>query len=318
MNRQQSYVPRGMLIFFQIFGTVFALVGLITYILFMSDVSNAIGGGEADINSKALTGLILAMLTYLAWKTLYTAIVIVRFFQNSSDDDISANRFIISALSLNLGGFFTPFVVTMLPNVATRSTINPRWFLTRTMGWTSLVGGVLSLFAYFVSVTTGQFGITNHQLFDLTQTTGIISVVVLTLGLAITLFGILSVALFYQKSSHEIFEKGNTSFATMMNIVAVIWLAILTVELLITMLFAVMRLLGAIMDFFRAMNSDGFGKAMLIFMALINLVLTAAYVGYVLYLTSRAMVGIWVQDGIEYKPYESLLRAQNSRKQKFA
>jgi hypothetical protein len=306
-----NYVPRGTIVFLQILGTVFAACGLIAYIILISDVAAGLGGTDV---SRAVAALILGILVYLAWKTIYTAVVIIRFVNKSSDEEIVANRWIISALSLNLGGFMTPFIMTALPNIPTQSTIKPRWFLTKAMGMTALVGAPLGLIAYFLSLTTGTLAISSAQLFDTTQSMGVISLIMLVLPILLTLFGAISVALFYQKNSQQIFDQGNTGFATMMNVVAVIWLAVITVELFLTMVMAIIRLIGAIMDFFRAMSSDGAGKFFLLFFALLNLVITFAYVSYLLYLTSRTMVGIWSPTGVQYRTYEKLSRAQANRK----
>lgn len=314
-NQNHSYgifgSVRSLIYFFQIFGTIFAMLGLTIYILFMAEISRAIGNSP---EAKATVSLILAILSYLAVKTLIACIIICRFVKNNSDEDILANRFIISALSLNLGGFCTPFLLTRLPNIPVKSTINPRLFLARSMGLNAIICAPIGLMAYFLSIGTGMNALNTTEMFQNPANPYTLSVLIISS--VITLFGAITCLLFFTKKGKEAFEtkKGFLGFLT--KIIAGIWLIIVTIELFLTMFFAIMRLMGAISDLIRAGSSDGFGKSIMIFMAFINLMLTMVYVIWLLQITASTIKGIWSPQGVVYGKYEALAKSEEKARKK--
>jgi len=319
MKHSNSIIPRTWIIVLQVLGTVFATAALSTYIYYFGYISDSIVPGEDY--SKILAAMILAILFYLTWKTVYAAVVIIRFIGSASDEDISNNRYILSALSLNLGGFVTPFILTSLPNVDVQSDINPRWFLTRVMGITSLVGAILALIAFYVSALTGTAAFTSQQLFDINETAGQISVILLTLELIIIAFGTISIGMFYgKKNSLEIFEEKTTktSYATGMHVIAYIWMVVLTVELVVTMILAIVRLIGAVIDLIDSFtrSNNGFMGFLYILLSLANVVLTLLYTFWVLEMTWRTIIGLWSKKEVHYKTYKNLESRQKELKQR--
>jgi len=300
-------ISRAWIIMLQIFGTIGAVIMLIVFGYYFSQVSESIAPGETY--SKVIASMILAILCYLTWKTIYSAVVIIRFISKATDDDISNNRYIISALSLNLGGFVTPFILTHLPNIDGHSSINPRWFLTRIMGVTSFVGGLIALFAFYNSALIGSGALTNQQLFDTTQTAGQISVIFFVSQLALIAFGAISIGMFYfNKNSLEIFEENGTTYSTIMHIVAYIWMAILTIELVLTLVFAIIRLIGSFARLLKAFTEADSGIIAVLYMMLLlfSLFFNIRYTFWVVKMTWEAITGLWYKDGVQYKTYKNL------------
>lgn len=300
-------VPRGWLLFAQIAGTIVSVIGLIIYISYMQKLYHALP--SSDLTKKSVIALLLAVIVYFVWRSIYTAIVIIRLANRSSDEELCANRYIISALSLGVGGFFTPFIVTSFPNVDTTSTIKPRYFLSKVMGLCILIGAPILGLAYFLPLLVGTNAVNNVSLiFAANSTMGIISIIVLTLTLLGVSFGALTTGLFFSKKSDYTFVNNNPS--QLMKTISTIWMAILTVELVLVIVLAISRVIGALMDLFR-MSEEG-GGIIMMFFALLNLFITMSYVGMVIYITTRTMAGLWSIDGnIKIKKYRHNNYAQS-------
>jgi len=125
---------------------------------------------------------------------------------------LCANRYIVSALSLGIGGFFTPFLLTSFPNVETTSTINPRYFLSKTMGFCILIGAPILAFTYFITVFTGMNATASiKDVFKIGSTMGIISIAVLIISLLATILGVVTSGLFRSYQKHNTFDNNNPS-----------------------------------------------------------------------------------------------------------
>lgn len=308
-----SRIPRGWIIFAQIAGTIVSVFGFFIYIYYMQKIYNSLPGNQ--VTNKAVVSVLLAVISYFAWRTIYTAIVIVRFISHSSDDEISANRYIISALSLSLGGLFTPFLITSLPNVDSSSTIKPKYFLSKVMGLCLTIGAPLLALSYFLPLITGTNPIKDTSLmFNMNTTLGIISVVVAAVSAITFVIGLLTVSLFYKEKTLNDFNNNKTSL--IVKILSTIWMIVLTIELALVITYAILRLLGAFADLFNAEREGAFA---LIF-AFFNLLLTIWYVLMVIYVTVKTMTGIWSIDGTvkipAYKRKEWANQAYNQQKNK--
>lgn len=307
-NSYNSYtsVPRNWLIFAQVLGTVFSVIGLIVFIYYMQTIYNSLSSD--NLTKKSLVALILSVIVYFVWRSIYTAIVIIRLASKSSDIELCANRYIISALSLGVGGFFTPFLITSFPNVDTTSTIKPRYFLSKTMGLCILIGAPILTFVYFLTLFTGANPVTNINLiFASDSTMATISILVLTITSLAFVFGLATTNLFFSNKTLTAFDKKN--YSKMLQVISTIWMAILTVELVIVILFSIVRLLSALADLFR--TGEQSGGIMMLF-ALLNFFITISYVGMVIHVTTRTISGLWSLDGtIKIKKYQHNKFTQN-------
>jgi len=64
MRNSVTGISRGFIIFAQIFGTAFAVVGLIAYCALLDDVIKGLGNESNDIAAKASAGAIMALIVY--------------------------------------------------------------------------------------------------------------------------------------------------------------------------------------------------------------------------------------------------------------
>lgn len=299
-------VPRGWLLVAQISGTIFSIIGLITFIYFMQNIYNSLPND--DLTKKSLISLILAIIVYFVWRSIYTAAIIIRLATKSSDAELCANRYIISALSLGVGGFFTPFLVTSFPNIDTTSTIKPRQFLSKTMGLCILIGAPILMFAYFLPLLVGMNAVANTKLiFDTTSTMGIISIVVLTVSFLTFIFGLITTSLFFSNKITNAFDNNKPS--KLVKLISTIWMAILTIELIVVIVLSIVRLIGALADFFR--SGEEWELIRMLF-AFLNLLITISYVGMIIYVTTRTIAGLWSIDGtIKIQRYQHNKFTQN-------
>ncbi|AUF83378.1 hypothetical protein CXP39_00975 [Mesoplasma syrphidae] len=311
--RNQSIVPRGFIVFAQILGTVIAVIGLIAAFYFINDQLKNLAVTDPNfVESKILWSIVLAVCLYMVWKTIYTAIVICKFVKESDDQEIIANRYILAVLSLTLGGFLTPFVLTQFRNMETVSTVKPRWFLSRVLGLTMLVGGILGLGGFLLSALTGAFGATGISFADiLANTSGLVTFIIL---ISLTALGAIGVLTFYGGNKQEIFD-GNTTASKIMNSVAVMFLIVATLELVWLIIISIIRLLGAIADLFQKMGQEsGFMKAFAIMWALANVVFTFYYVMMIVRISVECIAGIWARDGrVVIKYNENVARVEQQK-----
>lgn len=301
-----SAVPRNWLVMAQIFGTVFSVIGLIAYIYFINDIYNALGSDA--LTNKAIVALILALIVYFVWRSIYTALIIIRLAKNSSDEELCANRYIISALSLGVGGFFTPFLVTAFPNVATTSTIKPRYFLSKTMAVCTMIGVPIFALSYFLPLLVGTNAIANtNYIFAASSTMGLVSIIVLTISISIFALGLTTWILLLPHKTQNDFD--NNSNSKLFKLISTIWMSILTIELVLILIFSFFRLIAAFSDFLRAGERGG---AFRMIFALLNLVVTISYVGMVIYITTKTMSGLWSVEGtVTIGKYEHTSAAKN-------
>lgn len=128
-----------------------------------------------------------------------------------SDKELCANRYIISSLSLTVGGLFTPFLITSFPNIDTMSTIKPRYFLSKTMGFCTLIGAPILIFSYFLPLLVGTNAINPKFIFNTNSVVGIISILVLTIGLITFILGLITTKLFFSNKLTNDLDYNNYS-----------------------------------------------------------------------------------------------------------
>jgi len=321
MSSSSSF-SRGWIIFLQVFGTVSAVVGLSVYIAYFGQISDNILPSNQAQEAKALTAMILAFMFYLTWKSIYAAVVIIRFVATSTDIELSNNRFVISALSLTLGGFVTPFILTSLPNINVQSTINPRWFISRHMGIISLVGGAIAISVFYGAAmsagSTGGIKLTGAELFDGSTAAGAISISMLVVNILLVVFGAITIALFYSpKSSLTMLTEDNSAYGNALRVIAGMWLVIITVELVLTLVGAVLRLVGVIMDVIEGWSQadSGFMAFLYVLASIFNIAITFLYTFYLVDMTVKTISGIWSQNGIQIPEYEPLAKGQQRNAQ---
>ncbi|KNG79666.1 hypothetical protein [Mycoplasma sp. HU2014] len=299
------------IIFLQIVGSVLAVIGLVSGMVFFNSLD------YNTINPKYKLGVpvLFSILSYSLWRTISTAFVIVRFLKQATNEQIVSNRYILASLSLNLGGFFTPWLLTSLPNIETNSTIKPKWFLSRVFSVITLVGFAILLVALLLQlnkVTGGNIS----SAFNKTNPYYSITIVLIFISVLFILVGVPSIALYYNKNSEEQFED-DTSTSTTMRIFAYFYLVVTTIELFIVMWLCLLRLVGGFSRLINAFDNDGGINPFAVLFALIYIIFQITYVLFLWRMIVEVIKGIWKRDGIiklsiydKLKAREKMLRAK--------
>lgn len=265
---------------------------------------------QLDQPKQVLLSLGYATMGYMFWKTIISAVIILRFVKKSTDEELVANRYILASLSLNLGGFLTPWILTSLPNVTTQSTIKPKWFLSRSFAIITTIGS-----AIFLGILFWQLKIIgpNTNWFDQTKEWYWILLGFIIGNGVLLVVGLLAFILFFNKNSKERFE-GNTFTSFLMKTIAVFYLVIVTVELILLMIYSILRLIGNILNTARrVLQADNMFIGVLYL--LFGLLSTFFQIYYVIFLTimiSQTIKGIWRKDGvITIKVYDKIQDNKN-------
>ncbi|PPE06765.1 hypothetical protein [Mesoplasma corruscae] len=281
MNRS-SAVPRGLLKFYQYLGTFFSALILAVTIVLISKYASSM--------NPLLYGGIIGIEVYMLWKSIYSAVVIIKYMNNATDEEIIANRFIMAVLSMGVGGFITPFVLTQLPKIETNSTINPRVFLAKHLGWTMFIGSILALGATFLFALTSPM----KGLFVIDTTT----MIVIGIYVVIFLIGLLGISFFSSKTASEKISQKNFLGFTM-QVIGVIYTLIATIEMILIAVMGVIRLIAVISDAIRyAANSEGIWMVFAIFIAFARITFEMMYVSMIFQISGSIIKGIWAKDQV--------------------
>ncbi|TNJ31568.1 hypothetical protein FFR91_03655 [Mycoplasma mycoides subsp. mycoides] len=298
--------PRTQIKVFQWVGTIFAVIGMLISLYFL----NKINVKALDQSKQVLLALGYAIMGYMFWKTIISAIIILRFVKKSTDEELVANRYILASLSLNLGGFLTPWVLTSLPNVTTQSTIKPKWFLSRSFAIITTIGSAIFLGILFWQLKTIE---PNTNWFDQTKEWYWILVGFIIGNGVLLVVGLLAFVLFFNKNSKERF-KGNTFTSFLMKTIDVFYLVIVTVELILLMIYSILRLIGNILNTARrVLQADNmFIGALYLLFGLLSTFFQIYYVIFLTIMISQTIKGIWRKDGvITIKVYDKIQDNKN-------
>ncbi|ATZ17314.1 hypothetical protein ELUMI_v1c05920 [Williamsoniiplasma luminosum] len=299
-----SRVPRGFIYIAQYLGIFMAVMMFGMAFYFFNKHTNS------TPSYVVTSGIGLAIITYFAWKSIYAGVWIIIFVKNNTDEVISDNRFIISALSLSLGGIFTPFIMASMPNEEVKSSINPRYTIAKVMGPIALIGSVIAIGSFFIFTMTGASKIAFADIFNKTVVGVGPLILMIFLGLMFVI-GLITSIFFLPKNTQQEFNDHDSAKAKIMNGISIVWLVIITLELIGVLIMAIIRLIGAIMDiFYAASNNSGAWKVFAIFAALARLSMTLLYVTYIFQITIATMRGIWAKDGVHMLKYERLAHKQ--------
>lgn len=286
-NTNLSHV-RSMLKLFNVVGLIFSVLGTLG-ILFAVNQQTTMG--EPD--NAAQFALIITALTAMCAANIYFTIVILNFLKKSTDDELIANRYILSVFSIGIQGVMTPFILSNLPNMQSSSNdarMNPKFVIGRHYGMAGLV----------LSIITGAVLALYAQQYDvLTDSNVLIAFYVLG---GVGLISLISLPLFWLKSSEESF-KNKTGMYPVQIVFSIIALIIATTTVIWIMLMAVLRLLQNIST---ALNNRD--NAFIFILSLLMVFLQFWYVQFIWTICISTIKGIWSSnnDALEYKVYTKL------------
>ncbi|ATG97549.1 hypothetical protein [Mesoplasma lactucae] len=289
MNYTLAPGTRIWILFAQIFGTTFAVVGLLTYCAYLQDIRESMKS-LSESGQYAATAFILSVLVYFTWKSIWSCVVICKAAMNMDDATLSANKWIISSLSLTVGGLFTPYLMTLFPNNNVVSTIRPKVYLSKVFGMFMIVGAPLAMICYSIAMK-GYF----------TSDASSYTAAIYALGGIFTVWGIANVATFYGSTkSVDYLSNGWMQF------LANATLVIVTLELIVVLFESIFELVYAIGEIFYQGRQNFFW----VLLNILNVVIYALYVALVWHVTWNTMTGIW-QDQVDFTTYKA---AENYQK----
>lgn len=282
------------------------------YLYFFDRIANSLGSGNAE--GKAIAAFFLGIVSYLLWKTFFAAYTTLNFIKNNDFAEISANRYLFVALSLSLGGMWTPFILTTLPNTNVQSSINPRYFLLKTYGIISSFGGLIALGVYFLALKLGVNGLNNGTIFQAHTTVNILTITAITIALALSAFGFLSIWVWNQgkRNNFDLQEAG-----MLFKVASTIWLSIVSVEVFLTLVYAIVRFLGLLSQTFnfigQSQGTSGIIRSFLLFpILMINIMFQLLYVCWISYIVYQTIKGLW-KPQVSYRTFESLARFKENK-----
>jgi hypothetical protein len=125
--------------------------------------------------------------------------------------------------------------------------------------------------------------------------------------------------LFYSpKSSLTMLTEDNSAYGNTLRAISGMWLVVITVELVLTLVGAVIRLFGVIMDVIEGWTQadSGFMAFLYVLASIFNIAITFLYTFYLVDMTVKTISGIWSSNGIQIPEYEPLARGQQRETQK--
>ncbi|QHX35757.1 hypothetical protein STIUS_v1c02020 [Spiroplasma sp. TIUS-1] len=280
---------RSMLKLFNIVGLIFSIV--LTFGI-LASLNQATSMGEPE--NAAEFALIVTALIAMCSANIYFTLIILNFVKNSSDDELIANRYILSVFSIGIQGIMTPFMLSNLPNMQTSNNnarMNPKFVIGKHYG---MAGLVLSV------ITGGSLALYGQQFNVLNDSNVLITFYVLG---GIGLVSLISLPLFWLKSSEESFVN-KTGIYPVQIVFSIIALVIATITVVWIMLLAVLRLLQTISN---AVNNRD--NAFIFILSLMMVFLQFWYVQFIWTICISTLKGIWSSpnsDALEYKVYTKL------------
>ncbi|ASZ09339.1 hypothetical protein CK556_03215 [Mesoplasma chauliocola] len=295
-NYGRSYINRGFIKFAQILGTFVTTLILVFTIYFFASSSYL---GSSDSELIITSSLIIGIEIYFLWKSLYSAYVIISYLNSATDEEIIANRYILAVLSVGVGGIITPFILTSLPNIETESSLNPRAFLAKHLGFTMLIGFALFLVSFVSIALTSSGGYISFENLIATDTSyGLIGFLAITISIVGFLIGTLGYGLFARKNSSQLMKEKNLQ-GYMMQVIGVIFTLIATVELIVLIIMSIIRLIMVVFNSIRYMNRyEGFLKVFAIMFAFSRIGFEIWYVTWIVSMYSKIISGLWAKDQV--------------------
>ncbi|WP_338983947.1 hypothetical protein [Spiroplasma endosymbiont of Othius punctulatus] len=298
-NSQLSHV-RSSIKLFNIMGLI---LSIITTLAIFGSISQYTSLGTPD-NAPQFAILIVA-LTLPCVANIYFTLIILNFVKNSSDDELIANRYILSVFSIGVQGILTPFMLSNLPNIQVKDSSarkNPKFVIGKHYG---MAGFIIS------AITASILALYAQQLGVLTDDSVLIMFYVLA---GIGGISLISIPLFWLKSSEEAFAN-KTGIYSIQIAFSIIALVVATITVIWIMLMAVLRLLQNISNAMQ--NRDNIFFFML---SLLMVFMSFWYVQFVWTICITTLKGIWTSpnsDILDYQVYTKLdERKQYEQEQK--
>ncbi|ALD66756.1 hypothetical protein [Spiroplasma cantharicola] len=294
-NRQTSSL-RVLLLIGNWFGLFVGLLSAVVFGFYIADPNFANELSDGDETIKNLVPMIVSLVGFAIITNIFFCSFIINFLRKSDDITLLNNRYIIALFSISVGGLFTPFVLAQMQNIPIKSTVSPKFTISKGYGGNSLIAGSLALALYF-----GYSLISTKQIFN----AGLADQIVVGILSAIVCWGALNCLVFATPNSKAAWDKKGIAYK-FMNFIAIINLIFATFVL-------IWQLIAAVLTIF-SIFADLFNKKRGFFGALLSTTFAAYRIAiqlFIIYTINRIIKGIWAKgDTIEYQDYSRLAEKQ--------
>ncbi|ASP27942.1 hypothetical protein SCORR_v1c01670 [Spiroplasma corruscae] len=292
---------RFMLVIANIFGIIAGVfgIGALIYLLQMTfkqgvsseDLKNIFD----NIDAKYIP-ILFGFIGFVSIGNIYYCAFLINFIRKSDDDTLINNRWILAVFSLSVGGVFTPIVLAQMPNVNVKSTISPKFTISKGYGFNALIAPLGGLAFYLLFTKAINLG------YELNQ----ISIIFYSVIGLMMFWGVLNIMLFALPNSKEAWNKKGSQY-TFMNLVATINMIYATIILMIQIIISIWSIITIISDLVgRRGNSMSFINALLA-------PLRIAMQLFIIFTIIKTIKGLWAKsDSFEYGVYTNLSEKQRN------
>ena len=252
-----------------------------------------------------LTSTKIILFILLIWslvKTLVCNIGLIHFAKNASDQEFLANKWSLAVLSLSIGGFFAPFMMTRLPNIQTNGTQNARITITKYFGASFCLSALATILGMFLL----QNDIPSANRVWAANGQDIFYGVIGGMG-GIALLAFITSAPFHSKNIVEQINTQQTGYKKY-SIILTIYTVIATIEL-------VLLLMASILRAFEAFARIGQNRGVMMFIAIMNALFQLVATMFLMYIIITVIKGLWNKDRPGYVAFQPYARYQTKHYQ---
>lgn len=270
-----------------ILGTIMAIIGIGFYYSYAFDKQNKVGVSDdvakllhIDLNSIPSI-IFMVIVNFVFMSSIIFCVALVHFVSTASDEDLIANKWAVAVLSLTVGGFLTPFLLTRLPNVEVKATRNARTTISKWFGFAGLMASIMS------GVIIAVQWISNKPEADNLQTNTILIAILAT----IAAFTLISCLVFFRKDTDEKIAN-NEGVGQFAKVLSIVYTIVATIILILQLIYMVLKIVAIFQDMF---SSEGNA-----FMKILNVIASGFQIAMTVWTMTiiiQVIGGIWKKDG---------------------
>lgn len=287
----------GFIRFWIILSSVIGIIGITiaggVYFYYLNRYNNGTFPGDISIADSWLINsytdltsfkiIILLAIIFSFFTTIICNIGLINYAINSTDIELCINKWSLAILSLSIGGFFTPFALTWLPDVNVKSTKNVRIVIIRYLGTSWMISSIISIITImiFYNKVTDKYWIENSKQNFLTM------MMFLTV---ISIFSLIFVPCFYNNKV-VINMMSETYYGKWLRFVSTVYAVIVTLMLIIQIITSLLKFIESFYRIFQK-GQDG----LTIFTNILNISTSLIGTMFMIYLIIRVIKGLWKRE----------------------
>ncbi len=179
-------------------------------------------------------------------KSLIFSIKLIKNLNNLSDEELEKNKWILAYFSLSLGGILVPILFSRIISENNKSTFYSKKIIGKYYSIVGLIASIATIGMILVSYFVLPKG-------NITNTTSKNEIIIFSSLTIIALLSSITTLIFTNKDLNYHLES-KTSLGKIANFISYIFLIIATIELIIRMLVAIVRIIEAFRNIFASRN----------------------------------------------------------------